>query len=413
MSLNVQNFIENFQDMFVIKVNTLTSFPNNLSNIELNLINSQLEDITNRLTTLSELTVKGSKENLEEYIKIIEILHKKLDYIEDLSDMLMYINSFYDMNNVLDIFNHNLNESSGENNLIFDNEQKSLTLKGVTNNFNCPKEMIDGTTFIYYNTNLSFHSGIYLHSDYLDIISIKSITLIKVDGTVVKLPFTNFSKNYNYIKHDYLNSTQISIEFNENILALPIEQQEYYKSLKISLMDYKYTSEGNFVLDPYEYKASKTLNYIYNTTIPNDTFINLNLNIDLKDINKNKINTVTTTLSIGTQKICKQLDNIDFNTVQSIIGIYINDKYKENVNNKITIDYLNSLENKNEIYVIYLKKQREEDILNNYFSVLNNQGIVFKNRNIKYITVYPLLEFYSFNENLSPSLKILTGVTKL
>lgn len=413
MSVSVQNFIQNFQDMFVLKTNTVDSFPNNLSNIELNLINSQLNDISNRLLTLSELTKNGSEENLQEYMKIIEVLNNKLDYIEDLSDMLLYINSFYDMNNVLDIFNHNLNESNGDNNLIFDNEQKSLTLKGITNNFNCPKEMVDGTTFIYYNTNLSFHSGIYLHSEYLDIISIKNITLIKVDGTVVKLPFTNFSKDYNYIKHDYLNSTQISVEFNVNVLALPPQEQEYYKSLKVSLMDYKYTTEGKLVLQPYEYKSNKLLNYIYNTTIPNDTFINLNLDIDLKDINLNKLNSISTTLSVGTQKICKQLDNIDFNSVQDIIGIYINNKYKENINNKITIEYLNSLENKNEIYVIYLKKQKEEDLLNNNYSVLNNQGIVFKNRNIKYITVHPVLEFYSFNENLSPSLKILTGVTKL
>jgi len=413
MSVSVQDFIQNFQDMFVLKTNTVTSFPNNLSNIELNLINNQLTDISNRLLSLSELTKKGSEENLKEYIQIIEILNNKLDYIEDLSDMLLYINSFYDMDNVLDIFNHNLNQSNGDNNLIYDNEQKSLTLKGITNNFNCPKEMVDGTTFIYYNTNLSFHSGIYLHSEYLDIISIKNITLIKVDGTVIKLPFTNFLKDYNYIKHDYLNSTQISVEFNVNILALPPEQQEYYKSLKISLMDYKYTTEGKLVLEPYEYKSNKLLNYIYNTTIPNDTFINLSLDIDLKDINSNKLKSISTTLSVGTQKICRQLNNIDFNSVQNIIGIYINNKYKENINNKITIEYLEKLENKNEIYVIYLKKQKEEDLLNDNYSVLNNQGIVFKNRNIKYITVHPVLEFYSFNENLSPSLKILTGVTKL
>ena len=103
MGQSVYNFVQNFQDMFIIKVNTLTSFPNNLSNLELNLINQQLEDISSKLQELSTLTRLGSEENLKEYKQIIEVLNTKLEYIEDLSDMLLYINSFYDMNNVLDI----------------------------------------------------------------------------------------------------------------------------------------------------------------------------------------------------------------------------------------------------------------------------------------------------------------------
>ena len=142
MGQAIHNFIEDFQDMFVLKVNTLTSFPNSLSTIELKLIDDQLSDISNKLSLLSSLTKEASEENLKEYKEIIRILTSKLDYIEDLSDMLLYINSFYDMDNILDIKNYDLRSLTKNNNLIYDSEQKGLTLRGIANTFNCPKEMV-------------------------------------------------------------------------------------------------------------------------------------------------------------------------------------------------------------------------------------------------------------------------------
>lgn len=412
MGQSITNFIEDFQDMFVLKVNTLTSFPNNLSTIELKLIDDQLTDISNKLSFLSSLTKEASEENLKEYKEVIEVLTSKLDYIEDLSDMLLYINSFYDMDNILDIKNYDLRSLVKNNNLIYDYEQKGLTLRGVANTFNCPKEISDGLTFTYYNTNLSYHSGIVLDSEYLELLSIKSILIIKSDGTSLRLSLRDLDKKSYYIKHDFLSSTQIIVEFNNNVLALPTEQQEYYKSLKISLVDYEYTNEGNLVLNTEEYNTKRLFNFIHNYELPSDCYMNMTLNLDLLDINKNKINSVTVLLPLGSQEICKRLDNLDEETVGSIVGIYINNKYKENKRDKITLEYLSKLENKNEIYVIYLKKIKEEDILNNYLTVYNNQGILLKNKNIKGLRVFINIEMFTFNKNLSPVLKMLTGVTK-
>lgn len=412
MGKAISSFIEDFQDMFVLKVNTLTSFPNNLSNIELKLIDDQLSDISNKLSLLSSLTKEASEENLKEYKEIIQILTHKLEYIEDLSDMLLYLNSFYDMNNILDIKNYDLRSLVQNNNLIYDYDQKGLTLRGVANSFNCPKEITDGTTFTYYNTNLSYHSGIVLDSDYLDLLSIKSIIIIKSDGTTLKLPLKEIPNKSYYIKHGLLSSTQVIVEYNVNILALPLAQQEYYKSLKISLVDYEYVSEGDLVLNVEEYNSKRLFNFIYNYELPSDCYMNMTLNLDLLDINQNKINSLTLLLPIGTQYICKRLNSIDPNSIENIVGIYINNRYKENKRDKITFDYLNKLENKNEIYVIYVKKTKEEDIINNYLTVLNNQGISIKNKNIKGLRVFINIEMFSFNKNLSPVLKMLTGVTK-
>lgn len=412
MGKAISNFIKDFQDMFVLKVNTLTSFPNNLSNIELKLIDDQLSDVSRKLSLLSSLTKEASEENLKEYKEVINILTNKLEYIEDLSDMLLYINSFYDMDNILDIKNYDLRSLVKNNNLIYDYEQKGLTLRGVANSFNCPKDITDGMAFTYYNTNLSYHSGIVLDSEYLNLLSIKSILIIKSDGTTLKLPLKNIPNNSYYIKHDLLSSTQIIVEFNINVLALPLEQQEYYKNLKISLVDYEYINEGDLVLNIEEYNAKRLFNFIYNYELPSDCFMNMTLNLDLLDINKNNINSLTVLVPLGSQQICKRLSSIDPESVESIVGIYINNKYKENKRDKITFEYLSKLENKNEIYVVYIKKTKEEDIINNYITILNNQGILIKNKNIKGLRVFINIEMLSFNKNLSPVLKMLTGVTK-
>ena len=413
MGLAISNFIENFQDMFIIKVNTLKSFPNNLSSIELKIIDDQLEDIVNRLASLSTLSKNASIENLKEYKEIIKILEDKLEYIEDLSDMLLYINSFYDMDNILDIKNYDLKNSVNNSNIIYDREQKGLTLRGIANTFNCAREITTGTIFTYYNTNLSYHSGIVLDSPYIDLLSIKSITIIKTDGTTLRLQSTDLTKSSLYLKHDLLSSTQIIIEFHNNILALPTEQQEYYKSLKVSLIDYKYVNEGNLVLSTEVLNSKRLLNFITKQELPSECYTNLNLDIDLLDINYNKINTINLTVPVGTQHVCKRLDTINFDNVYSIIGIHINNKYKENIRDKISKEYLISLENKNEIYVVYVSNIKEEDVLNNYVKILNNQGFVFKNKNIRNIRVFINLEMFSFNTNLSPVLKMLTGITKI
>lgn len=409
MGQAINNFIQNFQDMFILKVNTLRDFPNNLSSIELDIIDQQLSDIGRRLEDLVVLSKEGSKDNLKDYQEVVKVLEDKLEYIEDLSDMLLYLNSFYDMNNILDIVNYDLRNLSSSDSLIFDNEQKGLTLFGTSSNFECNREITNGSTFTYYNSNLSYHSGIILHSDFLENLQIKNISLIRGDGLTLKLPINNIYRTSYYIKHDYLSSTRIIIEFNININALPLEEQEYYKSLKVMLVDYNFEGEGSVILPPKEYKVNRSFTHITNQTVPNHTYINLCLDIDLLDINNNKIRSFYTEIGLGSHRVCNRLNNLNFNNVKEILGIYINNKYKENLKNKITKEYLESLDNKNEVYVVYLFKEVEE---NNYYVNLNNQGLVFKNKSIKNIRVTSKVDFFSFNSRLSPILKILTGISK-
>ena len=345
MGKAINNFINNFQDMYVVKRTTIENFPQNISAIELKIINSQLDSISEQLESLTNLTSKASKENLEEYNKIKNILESKIDYVSEVSNMFLYLNSFYDMDTVVDLKNYNLTNTSINNLLVYDNIQKGLTLRNVSNAYNCLQTAVTGRSLVYYNTNLAYHSGITLDSPFLDLLDIKSISVRKVDGTILNLPYSSNTNSTQFLKHDYVSSTQIIIDLNVDINALPTEIQDYYKGLKVSLIDYTYEEKGTSVLEEFQYSSSGLFNIIYNAKVPDNTFINLDLNITGLDTNGNKVNSFFTTFGLGSPVLCKRLDEIDFNKVQTISSVYINNKQttSKRILNK---DYLESLNNK-------------------------------------------------------------------
>ena len=410
MGKAINNFINNFQDMYVVKRTTIENFPQNISAIELKIINSQSDSISEQLESLTNLTSKASKENLEEYNKIKNILESKIDYVSEVSNMFLYLNSFYDMDTVVDLKNYNLTNTSINNLLVYDNIQKGLTLRNVSNAYNCLQTAVTGRSLVYYNTNLAYHSGITLDSPFLDLLDIKSISVRKVDGTILNLPYSSNTDSTQFLKHDYVSSTQIIIDLNVDINALPTEIQDYYKGLKVSLIDYTYEEKGTSVLEEFQYSSSGLFNIIYNATVPDNTFINLDLNITGLDTNGNKVNSFFTTFGLGSPILCKRLDEIDFNKVQTISSVYINNKQttSKRILNK---DYLESLNNKNEIYITYVPLN-DSSTNNSSYRVLNNQGIRITNKNITTLQIHSTVEMITFNKNSAPLLKMLTGVTK-
>lgn len=406
----INDFIKNFQDMYVVKRTTIENFPSNISSIELKILNSQLDSIEEQLNALSELTNKASKENLDEYLKIKNILESKIDYVSEVSNMFLYLNSFYDMNTVVDLKNYNLKNTAVNDLIVSDNVQKGLTLRNVSNTYNCLQTIVNGRSLVYYNTNLSYHSGITLDSPFLDLLDIKSISVRKVDGTILNLPYSSNINNTQFLKHDYISSTQIIIDLNVDINALPLEIQDYYKGLRISLTDYTYEEKGTIVLEQFDYMSSGLFNIIYNATVPANTFINLDLNIIGLDLNGNTVNSFSTTLGIGSPILCKRLDEIDFNKVQTITSIYINNKQTTS-KKLLDKEYLKSLNNKNEVFVTYLPRNDSTELGSSY-RVLNNQGIRIIDKNINKIQIHSTIEMITFNKNSAPLLKMLTGVTK-
>lgn len=410
MGKAINDFIKNFQDMYVVKRTTIENFPSNISSIELKILNAQLDSITEQLDSLSQLTNKASEENLDEYLKIKNILESKVDYVSEVSNMFLYLNSFYDMDTVVDLKNYNLKNSAVNNLVVFDNTQKGLTLRNVSNTYNCLQTIVNGRSLVYYNTNLAYHSGITLDSPFLDLLDIKTISVRKVDGTILNLPYSSNINNTQFLKHDYVSSTQIIIDLNVDINLLPPEVQDYYKGLKVSLIDYTYEEKGTVVLEQFDYASSGLFNIIYNATVPDNTFINLDLNITGLDINGNKINSFSTTLGIGSPVLCKRLDEIDFNKVQTITSVYVNNKQTTS-KKTLNKNYLESLDNKNEIFVTYIPWNNSDEYGSSY-KVLNNQGIRVVDKNINTLQIHSTIEMMTFNKNSAPLLKMLTGVTK-
>lgn len=410
MGKAINDFIRNFQDMYVTKRTTIENFPSNISSIELNILNSQLNSINDQLVLLSNLTNKATEENLEEYLRIKEILESKIDYVSEVSNMFLYLNSFYDMDTVVDLKNYNLKNTAVNDSIVFDNVQKGLTLRNVSNTYNCLQTIVNGKSLVYYNTNLAYHTGITLDSPYLDLLDIKSISVRKVDGTILNLPFLSNTNNTQFLKHDYISSTQIIIDLNIDVNALPVEVQDYYKSLKVSLIDYTYEEKGSLVLEQFDYSSSGLFNIIYNSTVPANTYVNLDLNIIGLDINGNRVNSFSTTLGIGSPELCKRLDEIDFNKVKTITSIYIGNKQSTS-KKLLDKDYLLNLDNKNEIFVTYLPLNNSNEFGSSY-KVLNNQGIRVTDKNINKLQIYSTIEMITFNKNSAPLLKMLTGVTK-
>lgn len=406
MNNSISNFIDNFQDMIVTKQTTIEQFPRNLSPIDLNIINSQLLNLAEQLTSLSDLTKLASVDAGLNYKKMIKILEDKINYISDTSDILFKINSFYDSYDIKDIYNYDLRSINKNTGIIFDDNQKGLTLKSKVNLYKCSK-FLSGNTMTFYNTNFCYHSGISFESNFLDLLNIKSITIRKSDGTVIDLAVPDFQEQITYIKHDLLTSSQIIIEFgvNPSLTSHP----EYYSELDLSLIDYNYESEGYGVFNNVTYTSADIFNIISDFNVPANCYLNLNFTINLLDINNNIIYEKDIQLPISGRYLCTRLDNLDFDKVESIIGLYIKNNY---TTEDLNVEYLKGLSNKNEKYLIYISKEYDSLLINNYLSLISNLGFKLNQKQTRYIDLSLNIELFSFNERLSPLLKNITGITK-
>lgn len=403
---NIKMFLKEFQDLYVTKKTSIDLFPGNITEIELRLINTQLQNIYDNLEELSSLTLNASREISSNYKNIIQSLEDKINYISDTADIFFKINSFFDNTEVKDVFNYNLKEVTEKSSTIFDDFQKGITLQSEANAFKCPSN-IENNILTFYNTNFCYHSGINIESNYLDLLKINSISIKKLDGTVLNLTLPKIDAKSIYIKHDLLTSSQVIIEFQVNPIFSG--NPEYYQDLKMSLIDYDYKNEGYFVLEPKEYESSDIFNLITDYEIPNHCFINTNLDINLLDINKNIVFSTVITLPIGNSLVCKRLDNIDLNQIDVIEGLYVKNKFS---NKNLTKTYIESLLQKNEKYIIYKAKQEEILEVNNYIKVIDSLGFNIINKHVKYLDISTNIELFSFNEKSSPTIQLITGVSK-
>lgn len=405
MENNISKFLEDFQDNYLDVNVDFSNLDENLNKLDLRSIDVYLNKLNDNILILNDLSMNASKDALIHYRKVLDILDKKIDYIGDTADIYNYINSYFDMKTVKDIYNFNLQESM-TNTCIYDYTRGGLSLKSINTLYNCPKE-IEGNTIIFYNTNNSIHSGFHIISEYLDVLKITRISIRKSDGTMLELEIKDVGSKEYYIDHELLVSSQIILSFT------PLSSNEtlntYLQSVSLNLINYSYETEGYVPIGIAKLESSDLFSIIANVTTPTDTYVNINVGMELIDINDNTIEIINIACPLNNSLVCKRLDRINFNEVDYIENLIVKGKKTKS---NLSEDYLNSLEFKNEKYIIYKPKELKESSLNRYITKLGNSSFKTNSRIIKKIRFSPTLELFSFKEGLSPLVKHLTGVTK-
>lgn len=401
----ITDFLQNFQDMYVDKEVSLNIENTSLSVIELKHMEKYLNRLTKDLTDLNNLSLNASKEAITHYSNLLSILEDKIDYIGDSSDIYNYVNSYFDIRTIRDTYNYNLRENKSGS-CIYNYNQKGITLKSISSLHKCTKT-IEGQSVIFYNTNTSTHNGLHITSDFLNLLSIKQILIRRTDGTVLELVVPLIQDKEYYVDHEQLQSAQIIFEFDTN--SSTGELNQYLNTVEVSLIEYTYQTEGALPLNSIKLNASELFTIIIDNELKNNTYSNMNLGIELLDINGEPLDIINTTIPLNNSVVCKRLDRVNFNEVDEVTSLIIKNKKTKS---KLTRDYLESLEFKNEKYILYIPKELEENKLNKYLTKLGQSAFKVNTKLVKQIVFSPTLELFSFQDGSSPIIKHVTGVTK-
>lgn len=402
----LKDFLQEARDLYydgVININSQTAA---LSKLDLKLLDKSLLEISKELITISNKTSAATEEALDHYTNLLNILEDKIEYISDMSDVFNYINTYFDRRAVRDFVIFNLRTIT---NSTYDEYQKGLTLENIKYLYNCTKT-IEGNVITFYNTNNSSHSGLYLSSKVLDLLDITQITIRKADGTVLEVDINYNNTDFTYIKHELLVSSQTNITFK--LKSNPDEKIDdtILNTINLSLIDKNYQTEAIYVLDRTTIKADDLLSYIVSANIPTNTYLNIESNLELLDINDNVIDSINITLPVNNSEVCKRLDRVNWGEVELVTSLIVNNK-RSRVK-KLTREYLENLDFKNERYITYIPKNLDSNILNKYIKKLGNTSFKVNTNVVKNIILNPCIELYSFNPNESPLVSSITGVTK-
>lgn len=405
--MKVQTFLKEARDLYYDGKVTILPGNNYPSKLDLRLLETSLNSIAKDLINISTKTSEASVEALEHYTNLIEILEKKIEYISDMSDVFNYVNSYFDRRTVKDFITFNLKNLNTDS--LYDDYQKGLTLQNVKYLYQCSKTL-EGNSITFYNTNNSSHTGLYITSSFLDVLNINQITIRKSDGTVVEVDINSNESDVTYIKHDLLVSSQIIITFSLKASPDTVLTTDILNSINLSLVDRNYKTEGISPLVRSTIDSAELFSFIVSASLPVNTYLNIETNLELLDINGNIIDLINITLPVNNSEVCKRLDRINWNEVDTVQSLITNNKRSRM--KKLTRSYLEGLEFKNERYITYIPKNTEENILNKYIRKLGNTSFKVNDKIVKKIVLNPCIEMYSFNTNESPTVKYITGVTK-
>lgn len=391
-------FLKEFQDIYVNISTDLTTIEEDLSKVELKSLEKYLANVNSQLSETATLTNKASKEALNHYLNILNTLDSKVDYISDSADVLNYVNTYFDIRTVKDMYNFDIASSSSDT-CIYNPSTKNISLNNIKTINNCSKT-INYNVMTFYNTNNSSHTGLYISSPHLYLLEITQILIRKSDGTVLEVEIPSYTTEL-IIEHEELISSQVNITFDINI------NTEYLSNVLMSLITNKFITEGNLALERSMLKASDLFSIVVDASTPSNTYCNVVLNMELKDINDNSILQLVNTIPVNGSLVCKRLDNVNYEEVDTISSLVIQGLH---VTTNLSIEYLQSLKNKNDKYLLYIPKDKLSTKANKLLTKLGTFSYKVNNDSVDKILVTPTIELYTFNTNFSPKIRHIAGV---
>jgi len=397
----LQEYLDNYQDMFIEQRLELSRYPNNIALQELIMISQHIDNLVALVDSQNNLTESGIKTFEKNYDNLIQSIHNKIKYIKDSAVVFNKLNVTYDKNSIIDYVNVKITEEGIPEELVYNSNLNGFTLPKNTVTVNCPYT-ISNNNLIVHNSNLNLHNSIAISNPNLKYVESMDLVVLKSDGTVLnkRLDLKDILKNNIVFEHEAVASLQINIQVSyrdeENLTELL--KSTILNGFKFSLNLNTYTNFACQTFKDLEFNYGKYLIFNDVIKIPTDCYCNYNITI----------NNLTFTIPVGNSVVCKRLDLLNKKEVKKIIGMYIKNNYTEE---DLDVDYLLSLPNLNEKYVIYISKLTDNTVLNNKVKIINNNSFSVIDTTLK-LDVSLQLELYSFNSANTPLLKSITGFTK-
>ena len=403
MATKLTNYLNDFQDMFLDVPEYIQEYNENIIQQEFNILYKKLEVLSKEYNTYYSTVEESAKEFEKLYKQSIQNIHDKIKYINASTNSINSLVKLYDETSMQDYHIYNLNNNSNISNLYYSNISDSVVLKHDSIVHKTSKE-VTATSVKFYNSSTALHSAIRLDATNLQNLSNLNITIQKTDGTTLSYSESVLDVNNIFIlEHDLLNSIIIEItpeNYDLNII----------NTLELSLIKNEYHSHGFINLDALTFKKSDYLTFNSNKVIPNNTFINLILNLNLINDENKSIKNIDITFPLGNSLVCKKINEVDWNTIEKVNSIVIDNMFS---NEKVEdIYYLKTLSNVENSFIIYQPKAILKDVVNN-FNINYNEATV--EILFKYFEKYEStvkLEFISFNKNYTPSISSIIGISK-
>lgn len=399
MNKNLNLFLNSFQDMYLENDIKLDKYPLNLIENEYTILYNRIANLSLNYTENYELIEKTVYEFEKLLDTTVKTLNEKLDYINYSAKALSNLVVLYDKYSLIDYKLYNL--SNNVLNEVYYNKD-SLVLRHNSVVYQTTKEVINTKEIIFFNTSKNFHNSIRIEYKNIALLEEVDITVLKTDGTEL-----NFLKNslidledFFILEHDLINTVHVHLKFKQSFIS---------NNLTMSILKNNYVSKGTISLEPYTYKCSKYLTFNWNAVVPNNTYINLNLNAKAYNEEGQAVVEVDFTLPVNNTVICKELELVNFEEIKTLKGIYYNNTFTD----EITIENLKDLLSKNlkNRYVIYLPVEKTKDAVTDIINNFVTNQLVFNNNKIKTTVINANLDFYSFSKNKTPSLSRFIGTS--